>query len=63
VELLVATRFGAGIKDPAGFDNRLVLLDVITAPSLLSQTDQGFRWVVFSDRQARHGLSIAKPTR
>lgn len=47
--MLVATRFGLGIKDPAWFEHRLVLLSAITASSLMAQDDQRFEWVLFID--------------
>jgi putative rhamnosyltransferase len=47
--MLVATRFGLGIEDPAWFEHRLILLSAITAPSLLSQEDQNFEWVLRVD--------------
>lgn len=58
--LLIATRFGIGINDPAWFDHRIALLSSITAPSLVAQDDQNFEWVVFTDaglpRQVREKL-------
>jgi hypothetical protein len=47
--LLVATRFGLGIRDPAWYEHRLALLAAITAPSLLAQEDENFLWTIFAD--------------
>lgn len=47
--MLIATRFGLGIKDPSWFEHRLVLLAAITASSLMAQEDQEFEWVLFVD--------------
>lgn len=47
--MLIATRFGLGIKDPGWFRHRIALLSSITASSLLAQDDQRFEWVVFVD--------------
>jgi Putative rhamnosyl transferase len=47
--MLIATRFGLGIEDPAWFRHRIALLSSITAPSLMAQDDQRFEWVVFVD--------------
>ena len=47
--MLIATRFGLGIRDPAWFEHRAFLLSSITAPSLLAQDDHRFEWVVFVD--------------
>lgn len=57
--LLIATRFGLGIKDPRWFEHRLLLLSAITAPSLLAQDDQQFEWVVFIDRDVPNGVRQA----
>lgn len=46
--MLIATRFGIGIRDPAWFDHRLVVMSAITVPSLLAQHDQEFEWGVFA---------------
>jgi hypothetical protein len=46
--MLVATRFGLGIRDPAWFDHRLAVLSAITIPSLLAQDDQEFEWAIFA---------------
>ena len=58
--LLVATRFGIGISDPAWFEHRLALMSAITAPSLLAQSDQEFVWGIFVGanlpERARRGL-------
>jgi hypothetical protein len=48
-KMLIATRFGLGIKDPAWFEHRFALLSAITAPSLMAQEDQRFEWVLFVD--------------
>jgi Putative rhamnosyl transferase/Glycosyl transferases group 1 len=47
--LLITTPFGVGIKDRAWLNHRLVLIASITAPSLLAQSDQNFRWILFAD--------------
>jgi Putative rhamnosyl transferase len=49
--MLIATRLGIGIKDPAWFRHRLALLSTITAPSLLAQDDQGFEWAICADAE------------
>jgi hypothetical protein len=46
--MLIATRFGLGIRDPAWFDHRLAVLSAITIPSLLAQGDQEFDWAIFA---------------
>lgn len=48
-ELLVCTRFGLWVRNREWLQHRLALLSSITAPSLLAQSDQGFRWVVLVD--------------
>ena len=45
--MLVATRFGLGIQDPAWFDHRIAVMSAITAPSLMAQDDQEFDWGIF----------------
>lgn len=47
--MLIATRFGLGVRDPDWFRHRVTLLSSITAASLLAQDDQNFEWVVFVD--------------
>jgi hypothetical protein len=47
--LAISTPFGIGVRDPAWFAHRLVLLSSITAPSLLAQHDQDFHWALFAD--------------
>jgi hypothetical protein len=47
--LLIGTRFGLGIRDPAWFEHRVALLSAVTAPSLMAQEDQGFEWAIFVD--------------
>jgi glycosyltransferase involved in cell wall biosynthesis len=47
--LLITTPFGVGVKDRAWLDHRLDLTSSITAPSLLAQSDQSFRWILFAD--------------
>lgn len=47
--LLVATRFGLGVHDPAWLEHRLELIGAITAPSLANQTNQAFTWVILTD--------------
>lgn len=49
-KLLIATRFGIGVRDPAWLEHRLVLLASVTAPSLLAQEDDNFAWAVFVDK-------------
>jgi hypothetical protein len=46
--MLIATRFGLGIRDPAWFDHRLALLSAITVPSIQAQHDQEFEWAIFA---------------
>lgn len=48
-EMLLCTRYGVGIKDQAWFDHRVQVIGNITAPSLLSQTNRNFTWVIFVD--------------
>lgn len=55
--MLVVTRFGIGIRDPAWYEHRLALLEAITRSSLLAQTDQDFEWVVVVDPE------LARPAR
>ncbi|HET8862117.1 MAG TPA: glycosyltransferase, partial [Solirubrobacterales bacterium] len=45
--MLIATRFGLGIRDPAWFEHRLVVMSAITVPSLMAQDDQEFDWGIF----------------
>jgi Putative rhamnosyl transferase len=45
--MLIATRFGIGIRDPAWFDHRLAVMSAITMPSLMAQNDQEFEWAIF----------------
>jgi hypothetical protein len=47
--LLIATRFGLGIKDTLWFEHRLLLFEAITLSSMLHQTDQNFLWAIFVD--------------
>lgn len=47
--LLLCTRFGIGVKDPAWFEHRFPLMEAITIPSLARQTRQDFDWCVFID--------------
>jgi Putative rhamnosyl transferase len=47
--LLILTRFGLGVKDRAWLEHRLVLISSITAPSLLAQSDDHFRWALLID--------------
>lgn len=54
--MLVATRFGIGIQDPAWYEHRLMLLSAITLPSLLAQTDQEFEWALVVDRSLSSGV-------
>jgi hypothetical protein len=49
--MLVLTRFGIGIRDPAWFEHRLVLFAAITQPSLLAQTSQDFDWAILVDSE------------
>ena len=44
--LLVCTRFGLRVRDRGWLVHRLALISAITAPSLLSQQDQCFHWVI-----------------
>lgn len=46
-KLLIATRLGLGIRDPAWFAHRLAVMSAITAPSLLAQDDQEYEWGIF----------------
>lgn len=45
--MLIATRFGIGVRDPAWFEHRLAVMSAVTAPSLLAQDDQEFEWGIF----------------
>jgi hypothetical protein len=54
--LLVATRFGLGIRDQRWFDHRLQLIEAVTAPSLASQTRQDFTWAVFVDPDLKRSI-------
>jgi hypothetical protein len=58
--LLIATRLGLGIRDPAWFDHRLAVMSAVTAPSLAAQDDQEFEWAIFVSpdlpKGARHTL-------
>jgi hypothetical protein len=47
--LLLCTRFGIGVKDPAWFEHRFPLMEAITIPSLARQTRTDFDWRVFVD--------------
>jgi len=47
--LLLCTRFGIGVKDPAWFEHRFPLMEAITIPSLARQTRTDFDWCVFVD--------------
>lgn len=47
--LLLCTRFGLGVKDPAWFEHRFPLMEAVTIPSLAAQTRQDFDWCVFID--------------
>lgn len=47
--ILICTRFGLRVRDPAWLAHRLVLISSITAPSLLAQSDQSFHWAVLID--------------
>jgi Putative rhamnosyl transferase/Methyltransferase domain len=47
--LVIATRFGLGMKDERWLENRLALMSAITVPSLAHQTDPDFRWLLFID--------------
>jgi Putative rhamnosyl transferase len=47
--ILVYTRFGLRVRDPAWLAHRLALISSITAPSLLAQHDQNFCWAVLID--------------
>jgi Putative rhamnosyl transferase/Methyltransferase domain len=47
--LVIATRFGLGMKDERWLENRLALISAITVPSLANQTDPDFRWLLFVD--------------
>jgi hypothetical protein len=58
--LLIGTRFGLSIHDPAWYEHRLVVFSAITAASMLAQDDQDFEWALFVDPElpaaARSGL-------
>lgn len=55
--MLIATRFGIGIKDLSWFEHRLDLISAITIPSLLHQDDQSFEWALFVDRDLSREVS------
>jgi Putative rhamnosyl transferase len=55
-QLLIATRFGLGIRDKDWFRHRLILLSSITIPSLLAQRDQNFVWVLFVNSGLSHTI-------
>lgn len=57
--LLITTPFGVGVKDLAWLNHRLVLTSSITAPSLLAQSDQSFRWILFADPDLPPGVRTA----
>lgn len=57
--LLITTPFGIGVTDLAWLDHRLVLTSAITAPSLLAQSDQNFRWVLFVDHDLDPDVRVA----
>lgn len=63
VRILIATRFGVGVRDSEWFEHRLHLLRAITVPSLAAQTSKSFVWVIFTDREmpgaARDALDAA----
>jgi len=50
-DILVCTRFGLRIKERAWFIHRMALISSITAPSLMAQQDQSFRWAILVDDQ------------
>lgn len=54
--MLLCTRFGLGVKDPAWFNHRLALTSAITVPSILSQRDQGVHWVWMVDEDIPAGV-------
>lgn len=45
--VIVCTRFGVGVTDPAWFEGRFALFEAITLPSLRAQADQDFHWLIF----------------
>jgi Putative rhamnosyl transferase len=58
LRLLVFTRFGVGIEDPLWFEHRIKLLAAITAPSLSTQDDQNFTWIVQTDDGLPKEISV-----
>lgn len=54
--LLLCTRFGLGVKDPAWFEHRFPLMEAITIPSIARQTRQDFDWAVFVDPDLDAGV-------
>jgi hypothetical protein len=55
-DLLVCTRFGLRVRDRGWLAHRLALISSITAPSLMSQQDQNFHWVILIDDGLPHDI-------
>lgn len=47
--MLILTRYGRGILDERWYRHRANLIGSITAPSMIAQTDQNFRWIILID--------------